>query len=77
MWQQPRDTVMNANLPLISVRDLNADGAEDFAVLSYDPEATLLTPVPVQHTQYITQTHTTHKHSIQKTHTHENSFTHI
>ncbi|KAA0705082.1 hypothetical protein E1301_Tti017867 [Triplophysa tibetana] len=48
MWQQPRATVMNANLPLISVPDLNADGAEDFAVLSYDPEATLLTPVPTE-----------------------------
>ncbi|XP_073720390.1 protein FAM234A [Misgurnus anguillicaudatus] len=42
IWQQPLSTVMNANLPLISVPDLNADGAEDFALLSYNPKTELL-----------------------------------
>ncbi|XP_067291402.1 protein FAM234A isoform X2 [Pseudorasbora parva] len=48
MWQQPRSSVMNGNLPLISVMDLNADGAEDFAMLSYNPEAPSLTPIPTE-----------------------------
>lgn len=52
MWQQ--STVMNGNLPLISVMDLNADGAEDFAILSYYPEAPSFTPIPV-HTHIHTQ----------------------
>ncbi|RXN25872.1 protein FAM234A-like [Labeo rohita] len=45
-WQQSRSTVMNGNLPLISLSDLNADKTEDFAIISYNPEAASLTPVP-------------------------------
>ncbi|XP_058622192.1 protein FAM234A [Onychostoma macrolepis] len=45
-WQQSRSTVLNGNLPLISIQDLNADKAEDFAILSYNPEASSFTPIP-------------------------------
>lgn len=48
MWQQPLSTVKNANLPLISVPDLNGDGAEDFALLSYNPKVPSLTPIPTE-----------------------------
>ncbi|KAK7123352.1 hypothetical protein R3I93_021691 [Phoxinus phoxinus] len=48
MWQQSRSTVMDGNLPLISVEDLNADGVEDFAVLSYNPELPSFTPIPTE-----------------------------
>ncbi|XP_073686784.1 protein FAM234A [Garra rufa] len=44
-WQQSR-SVMNGNLPLITLPDLNADKAEDFAILSYNPEASSFTPAP-------------------------------
>ncbi|XP_056307100.1 protein FAM234A [Danio aesculapii] len=43
-WQHSRSTVMHGNLPLISVPDLNSDGKEDFAVLSYNPDALSFTP---------------------------------
>ncbi|XP_016339765.1 protein FAM234A-like [Sinocyclocheilus anshuiensis] len=46
-WQQSRSTVLNGNLPLISFPDLNADKAEDFAILSYNPEASSFTPIPL------------------------------
>ncbi|XP_043082066.1 protein FAM234A [Puntigrus tetrazona] len=45
-WQQSRSAVLNGNLPLISIQDLNSDKAEDFAILSYNPEEASLTPVP-------------------------------
>ncbi|XP_051543377.1 protein FAM234A-like [Myxocyprinus asiaticus] len=48
VWQQSRSSVMNGNLPLISVPDLDSDGAEDFAVLSYNPEAPSFTPIPTE-----------------------------
>ncbi|XP_016425867.1 protein FAM234A-like isoform X2 [Sinocyclocheilus rhinocerous] len=46
-WQQSRSTVLNGNLPLISIQDLNADKADDFAILSYNPEAPSFTPIPL------------------------------
>ncbi|XP_016100975.1 protein FAM234A [Sinocyclocheilus grahami] len=45
-WQQSRSSVLNGNLPLISIQDLNADKADDFAILSYNPEAPSFTPIP-------------------------------
>ncbi|XP_052452602.1 protein FAM234A isoform X1 [Carassius gibelio] len=45
-WQRSRSTVLNGNLPLISIQDLNADKADDFAILSYNPDATSFTAVP-------------------------------
>uniref|UniRef100_A0A8C1GTC0 Protein FAM234A-like n=1 Tax=Cyprinus carpio TaxID=7962 RepID=A0A8C1GTC0_CYPCA len=45
-WQRSRSTVLNGNLPLISIQDLNADKADDFAILSYNPEAPSITPIP-------------------------------
>ncbi|XP_067233745.1 protein FAM234A [Chanodichthys erythropterus] len=48
MWQQSRSAMMNGTLPLISVVDLNADGVEDFAILSYYPEAPSFTPIPTE-----------------------------
>ncbi|XP_059391363.1 protein FAM234A-like [Carassius carassius] len=46
-WQRSRSTVLNGNLPLISFPDLNADEAEDFAILSYNPEAPSFTSIPL------------------------------
>ncbi|TRY92897.1 hypothetical protein DNTS_005711 [Danionella cerebrum] len=48
MWQRPRSPVINGNLPLINFPDLNSDGKEDFAVLTYNPEATSFTPTPTE-----------------------------
>uniref|UniRef100_A0A8C2DY36 Family with sequence similarity 234 member A n=1 Tax=Cyprinus carpio TaxID=7962 RepID=A0A8C2DY36_CYPCA len=44
-WQRSRSTVLNGNLPLITSPDLNADKAEDFAILSYNPEAPSFKPI--------------------------------
>ncbi|XP_052397900.1 protein FAM234A-like [Carassius gibelio] len=46
-WQRSRSTVLNGNLPLISFPDLNGDKAEDFAILSYNPEAPSFTSIPL------------------------------
>ncbi|XP_051538205.1 protein FAM234A-like [Myxocyprinus asiaticus] len=48
VWQQSRSSMMNGNLPLISVPDLDSDGAEEFAVLSYNPQAPSFTPIPTE-----------------------------
>ncbi|XP_039540460.1 protein FAM234A [Pimephales promelas] len=48
MWRQSRSNVTDGNLPLIGAVDLNADGVDDFAVLSYNPEASSFTPIPTE-----------------------------
>uniref|UniRef100_A0A8C2A4Z7 Family with sequence similarity 234 member A n=1 Tax=Cyprinus carpio TaxID=7962 RepID=A0A8C2A4Z7_CYPCA len=47
-WQRSRSTVLNGNPPLISIQDLNADKADDFAILSYNPEAPSFTSIPTE-----------------------------
>ncbi|XP_036437014.1 protein FAM234A [Colossoma macropomum] len=48
VWQRQRSPVINGNLPVIIMPDLDKDGTEDIAVLSYNRPALPHTPIPTE-----------------------------